>query len=178
MFVYERSWTCLHFVVYYEFPDRILKTMLLQTRSRELIDFRTFNQETALHLAARRGNKAGAVVLLQAGARVDLLDHMSRTPLLTALHCQNDAMVRLMVLAGASVNRTPGSTRPPPLHTVVARNNLLLTRLMLEHGSVVVDLRNDDLNWTVIHLACESGKWFFDVLFHISIRLTKLLIKR
>ncbi|XP_060872400.1 ankyrin-3-like [Metopolophium dirhodum] len=150
------GWTCLHFVVFYEFPDRILKTMLLQTCGRELIDSRTFKQKTALHLAARRGNEAAAVTLLRAGARVDLLDHKSRTPLLTALHWQNDAMVRLMVLAGANVNRAPGSTRAP-LHTVVARNNLLLTRLMLEHGSVVVDLRNDDLNWTVIHSACESG---------------------
>jgi len=136
--------------------------MLLQTCGRELIDFRTFKQETALHLAARRGNEAGAVALLRAGARVDLLDHKSRTPLLTALHWQNDAMVRLMVLSGANVNRAPGSTRAP-LHTVVARNNLLLTRLMLEHGSIVVDLSNDDLNGTVIHSACESGKCFFDV---------------
>jgi len=88
---------------------------------------------------------------------VDLLDQKSRTPLLTALRWQKDAMVRLMVLAGANVNRAPGSTRAP-LHTVVARNNVFMTRLMLKHGSVVVDLRNDDLNWTVIHSACESGK--------------------
>jgi len=133
--------------------------MLMQTCGRELIDFRTFNQETALHLAARRGNEAGAVALLQAGAQVDLLDHKSRTPLLTALKWRkNDSMVKAMIMAGANVNRMPGSSRAP-LHLVVARNNVLLTRLMLEHGSIVVDLHNDDLNWTVIHSACESGEW-------------------
>jgi ankyrin repeat protein len=131
--------------------------MVLRKNGRELLDFRTFKQETALHLAARRGNEAAAVALLQAGARVDVLDHKSRTPLLTALHWQKDAVARLMVLAGANVNRTPGSSRAP-LHTVVARNNVSLMRLMLEHGSVVVDLHNDDLNWTVVHSACESGK--------------------
>lgn len=134
--------------------------MFMKTCGRELIDFQTFNQETALHLAARRGNEAGVVALLQAGARVDLLDNKFRTPLLTALFWQqNDAMVKLMVLAGASVNRVPGSSLAPLL-MVVARNNLLLTQLMLEHGSVVVDLKNDDLNWTIIHSACQAGKWF------------------
>lgn len=156
------SWTCLHFAVYYQFPVRILQMMVLRNRSGELIDFRTSNQQTALHLAAKRGNETAAAELLRAGARVDPLDHKCRTPLLTALHWQKDAMVRLMVLAGASVNRATGSTRAP-LHTVVARNDVSLTRLMLEHGSVVVDMRNDDLNWTVVHSACESGKRDFGV---------------
>lgn len=159
MCVCERSWTCLHFAVFSGLPVRTLQMMLMQTCGRELIDFRTSNQETALHLAARRGNEAAVVALLQAGARVDLLDHKSRTPLLTALKWRkNDSMVRLMILAGASVNRMPGSSRAP-LHLAVARNNVLLTRLMLEHGCVVVDMHNDCLNWTVIHAACESGKW-------------------
>lgn len=151
------GWTCLHFAVFSGLPVWTLQMMLMQTCGRELIDFRTSNQETALHLAARRGNEAAVVALLQAGARVDLLDHKSRTPLLTALKWRkNDSMVRLMILAGASVNRMPGSSRAP-LHLAVARNNVLLTRLMLEHGCVVVDMHNDCLNWTVIHAACESG---------------------
>jgi len=145
--------------------------MLTKTCGPELIDFQTFNQETALHLAARRGNEAAAVALLRAGARVDLLDNKFRTPLMSSLFWQqNDAMVRLMVLAGASVNRVTGSSLAPLL-MVVARNNLLLTRLMLEHGSVVVDLKNDDLNWTIIHSACQAGKWFSIFLSKDSFRM-------
>ncbi|XP_025192537.1 ankyrin-1-like [Melanaphis sacchari] len=150
------GWTCLHFAVFYEFPVQILQTMVLRTNDRKLIDFRTYKQETALHLAAKRGNEEAAAVLLRAGASIDIFDHKSRTPLLTALHWQKDTVARLMVLAGACVNRTPGSSRAP-LQLAVARNNVSLMRLMLEHGSVVVDLYNDDLDWTVIHSACESG---------------------
>ncbi|XP_050440490.1 ankyrin-3-like [Adelges cooleyi] len=148
-------WTCLHFAVYFQFPQRIL-AMILQNCSKKLIDFKTCNQETALHLAAKRGNEMAAFTLLRAGATVNSLDCRSRTPLLTALHWQNEMVARFIVHAGANVNRVPGSIQTP-LHAAVARNNLSLVQLMLEHGAQVVDLDNEDIDWTVIHSACETG---------------------
>lgn len=98
-----------------------------------------------------------AYSLVRAGAQVNVIDCKSRTPLLTALHWKNDPVARFLVHAGASVNRVPGSVQAP-LQVVVTSNNLPLARLMLEYGAVVVDLLKDDLNWTVIHSTCESGK--------------------
>ncbi|XP_050548796.1 ankyrin-1-like [Daktulosphaira vitifoliae] len=148
-------WTCLHFAVYYQFPNRIL-VAIMQNCTKKLIDFKTCNQETALHLAAKRGNETAAFVLLRSGASVNGLDCRSRTPLLTALHWQNETVARFIIYSGANVNRVPGSIQTP-LHAAVARNNLSLVQLMLEHGAKVVDLKNDDLDWTVIHSACETG---------------------
>lgn len=141
--------------VYYDFSVRIIMTML--EKNRELIDFRTCKRETALHLAAKRGNEMAASALLRAGARTDAIDYKSRTPLLTAIHWRNDAVAAYIVRAGAALCRVTGS-KQAPLHAAVARHNLQLALLMLEHGALVVDPRDDDLNWTVIHMACESGK--------------------
>lgn len=149
----------MHLVVYYGFPYRILVTMLEKHAGRreQLIELRTCNQETALHLAAERGNDAAAYLLLRAGASTDAVDCKSRTPLLTALHWHRDTVARFIVSAGASVNRVPGSAWPP-LHAAVARNDSSLVQLLLEQGAVVVDPRDDDLDRTIIHEVCESGK--------------------
>lgn len=160
----RRRWTCLHFAVYHEYPVRTLATMLQEESDRagggsplQLLDTRTRDQETALHLAARRGNEDAAWTLLRAGAPADPLDRKSRTPLLTALRWRHDAVARCLVYAGASVNRVPGSVSAP-LDVAVAHDHLALVRLMLERGSVVVDLCNDDLDRTIIHSVCETGK--------------------
>lgn len=158
--MYMHRWTCLHLAVYYDYPHRTL-LMILDGygASKRSVDSRTCNQETALHLAAKRGNGAAAAELLRAGAHVDAVDRKNRTPLLTAMHRQKDAVAALLVQAGASMNHVAGSAGAP-LHAAVARNHLSLARLMLEHGSVVVDPRggDDHLDWTVVHSACESGK--------------------
>lgn len=164
--------------MYHEYPVQTLATMLQEESDRaggggggrplRLLDMRTRNQETALHLAARRGNEDAAWTLLRAGAPADPVDRKSRTPLLTALRWRHDAVARCLVYAGASVNRVPGSGSAP-LDVAVAGNHLTLARLMLERGSVVVDLRNDDLDRTIIHSVCESGKYTSSTVLHLFV---------
>lgn len=149
--------------VHHGYPVRILMAMLDDKRSggQRLVDWRTSDrlQETALHMAAKRGDCAAALVLIRAGARVDPPDRRRRTPLLVALHGRRDDVARLLVYGGADVNDDRG---PPgqasPLRVAVARENAVMVRFLLERGAVVVDPRTDDLNWTVVHTACESGK--------------------
>uniref|UniRef100_A0A2S2PZN6 Ankyrin-3 n=1 Tax=Sipha flava TaxID=143950 RepID=A0A2S2PZN6_9HEMI len=167
------GWTCLHFAVYYEYSYRTLLMVLHKyVASKRSVDSRTFNQETALHLAARRGNVVAAAALLQAGAHVDAVDRKNKTPLLAAVHRHKDAVAELLVRAGASVNRVAGSAGSP-LHLAVARHHLPLVRLMLEHGSAVVDPRDgdDNMDWTVIHSVCESGELKTAIRTHASLYL-------
>lgn len=142
--------------VYHEHPYRTLATILAKC-APESIDFRTDDGETALHLAAKTDNETAAYALMRAGAAADALDCRSRTPLLTALHWRRHAVARLMVTCGVLVDRVPGSVQAP-LYAAVARNDATMVRLLLDHGAVVVDAHNDDLDRTVIHLACERGK--------------------
>lgn len=129
--------------------------------ARRLADWRTRDllQETALHMAAKRGDSAAALALIRAGARVNAPDRRRRTPLLVALHGRRDEVARLLVYAGADVNSGRG---PPgqasPLRVAVARENAAMVRFLLERGAVVADPRTDDLDWTVVHTACESGE--------------------
>lgn len=151
-------WTGLHVAVYYEHPYPILMMMLEKCSANEgLIDCRTRDQETALHLAAIKGNCDAAFALIQAGAELNPVDKEFRTPLLAALHYRQDHLTGLLVCSGASVNRVTGSILVP-LQEAVSRENLAVARLMLERGAVVVDPCFDDLNWTVIHTVCETGK--------------------
>lgn len=136
-----------------------------------LINFQTCKQETALHLAAKRGNDNAAITLVRAGACMDVINCKSRTPLLTAIHWGKDAVAAYMVRAGASLYRVPGS-KHAPLRAAVAHHNLQLVRLMLEHGAQVVDPYDDDLNWTVVHMTCETCKLhltldYFNIVYNL-----------
>lgn len=163
-FSYAHRWTCIHLAVHHGYPVRILTAMLDNGRSggaQRLVDWRTRDllQETALHMAAKRGDCAATLALIRAGARVNPPDRRRRTPLLVALHGRRDDVARLLVYAGADVNNgrgQPGQTSP--LRVAVARENAAMVRFLLERGAVVVDPRTDDLDWTVVHAACESGE--------------------
>lgn len=148
----------MHIAVFFKFPDDILFSILKKyTAIENMIDFQTVKMETAVHLAVDRGNLNAIFGLFTCGANMNLLDAESRTPLLIALDSQNYIMAQFIIMFGASPNRIPGSTEEPPLSKVVTSNNVLLAQLMLKFGAMVVDIHNDDLNWTVIHKACYIG---------------------
>lgn len=125
--------------------------------NKNIIDFQTSEMETAMHLAAYRDNIIAISMLFQFGANINLLDAKSRTPLLTALDHRNHSVVKYIVMADAELNWIPGCSREPPLHLVVTQNYVSIAQLMLAYGAIVVDMQNDDLDWTVIHMACENG---------------------
>jgi len=150
-----RFWTCLHYAVYFNYPSSML-SLILDKYTENYLNFPSKNEETALHLAARKGNKIAAIALVQAGANVDALDCKNYTPLLTALNYHKDGVSRIIVYGGADVNIAVDDESP--LIIAVARESLSLVRLFLEHGAFVVKPGEKDLNWTSIHTMCTTGK--------------------
>jgi len=130
--------------------------MAVERGDEALIDSRTRDQETALHLAAKKGYEAAALVLIRAGARLDPVDRGCRTPLLIAVQRCWYSVARCLVDAGAAVNRVPGAHGQSPLHAAVACEDPSTVQLLLDHGAVVVGPRNE-LDWTIVHRVCESG---------------------
>ena len=68
---------------------------------------------TLLHLAARHGREAIAVLLLENGATVDMLDQEGHTPLHLAAFEGFEAIVRLLLTNGAKLNTTSRHGRTP-----------------------------------------------------------------
>lgn len=56
---------------------------------------------TPLHMTARRGNVALAVILLDAGAQLEIADSGGETPLRRAVNCSQGGMVDLLLARGA-----------------------------------------------------------------------------
>jgi acyl-CoA-binding protein len=68
--------------------------------------------QTALHLAADRGQLEAVTTLLSHGANIDVQDEDGLTPLHTAVMCEHEDVVRVLLEGGADFNLedTDGST--------------------------------------------------------------------
>lgn len=107
---------------------------------------------TPLHLAAdwwAKGRTEVAEMLLDAGARVNVFDKRSRTPLHTAVESLQLPVARLLLARGADANAQHGFT---PLHQAWAPP---IMRLLLEHGADV-NARSPD-GATPLHEAAQQG---------------------
>jgi len=69
---------------------------------------------TALHMAARRGNRQIAEVLLDCGANIDARDCLGDTPLRRSVNCDQVQVASLLLASGADVHST-GSKGLTPL---------------------------------------------------------------
>jgi hemoglobin len=87
--------------------------------------------QTSLHMAARRGNLAIAQVLLDGGAALEARDKKGETPLRRAVNCGHPEFVSLLLARGADVNSRDkqGCT---PLH---AARRPEMVALLREHGA-------------------------------------------
>ena len=66
---------------------------------------------TPLELASRLGFQEGAQLLVEQHARVDEANSAGETPLITAVHRKDIAMMRLLLKAGANPDRADNSGR-------------------------------------------------------------------
>jgi len=69
------------------------------------------NGVTPLMLASQTGQTDAVVALARSGARVDVPNDAGETPLISAVHNRNLAMVRLLLAAGANPDRADNSGR-------------------------------------------------------------------
>jgi hemoglobin len=88
--------------------------------------------QTPLHMAARRGNLAVAQALLDAGAALEARDKKGETPLRRAVNCGHPEFVSLLLARGADVNTRDRQGRTP----LQAARRPELVALLREHGAV------------------------------------------
>jgi ankyrin repeat protein len=107
---------------------------------------------TPLHVAAERGNVGAVRHLLESGARPDVTDEYTVTP----LHRTSDArIVELLLEAGAPLD-APDRDGATPLHRAVGRGRSeVAERLLAEGASVLVSDRDGR---TPLHWAAAGGR--------------------
>jgi hemoglobin len=88
--------------------------------------------QTPLHMAARRGNLAVAQVLLGAGAALEARDKKGETPLRRAVNCGHLEFVSLLLAHGADVNTRDRHGRTP----LQAARRPEMVALLRDHGAV------------------------------------------
>jgi len=87
--------------------------------------------QTPLHMAARRGNIAVAQALLDAGAALEARDKKGETPLRRAVNCGHPEFVSLLLARGADVNSRDKEGRTP----LQAARRPEMVALLREHGA-------------------------------------------
>lgn len=96
-----------------------------------------FGGLTPLHIACFSGNKGAAILLVDAGARLDALDNYKRTPLLFAVLNGDAELTELLLENGADpdIRADVPEKGTAPLHIAAEKNNLDIARLLVEAGA-------------------------------------------
>jgi hemoglobin len=88
--------------------------------------------QTPLHMAARRGNIAVAQALLDGGAALEARDKKGETPLRRAVNCDHPEFVSLLLAHGADVDTRDKQGRTP----LQAARRPEMVALLRDHGAV------------------------------------------
>jgi len=89
-------------------------------------------EQTPLHMAARRGNVRIAQALLDGGAALEARDKKGETPLRRAVNCGHPEVVSLLLAHGADVNTRDKKGRTP----LQAARRPDMVALLREHGAL------------------------------------------
>lgn len=112
---------------------------------------------TALHWAAQRGSVEIARLLIQAGARVDVLTRIGdHTPLHVAARAGHEAVIGDLLAAGADVNSAT-ATGATALHFASASGRADAIRLLLA-GGADADAREPEWGQTPLMFAAAAGR--------------------
>ena len=113
-----------------------------------------------LHIAALKGHKEMAQILIQSGADPNLVDSsrvsQCDTPLLMAVYKRKKEMAKLLIESGADVNmyNELGYT---PLHGAAEKGQKEIVKLLIENGADV-NAAKYKMGITPLHKAAEEGK--------------------
>ncbi|KAK7414638.1 hypothetical protein QQX98_006495 [Neonectria punicea] len=111
------------------------------------------DKEMLINLALRTNSKELIGLLLEKGARLDLVDSYEdtdgKTPLLMAVRSCSLDMVEFLLDNGASANYTPEEANSPLFSSTLRKPDLKKAKLLLERGADVHWKRDD--SWTPLH---------------------------
>ncbi|XP_061095759.1 ankyrin repeat domain-containing protein 12-like isoform X2 [Conger conger] len=103
------------------------------SRQKDKINKRNERGETALHLAAIRGDVKQVEELISLGADANVKDFAGWTPLHEACNLGHYDVAKVLISTGAEVN-TQGLDDDTPLHDASSSGHKDIVRLLLQHG--------------------------------------------
>lgn len=108
------------------------------------------HNDTPLHSACRKGHKDIAVLLLQLGAEVNVVNKFKVTPLIAACYSGHSETCRLLLQQGADLNRKAncGTTA---LHAACRKGYDELVDILLDHGADINTV--GPMGYTALHEA-------------------------
>lgn len=151
----NRGWMPIHEAAFSS-SAQCLQLLISSAPSKSYVKSKTFEGETALHLAAKRGSVQCAKLLLRAGADPSDLTNDETTPLFLAVESGCEDLVRLLLKFKAKVNGPHSCSGWNPLHQASLMERTDLIQLLLENG---VDKEcEDDFGIRPVFIAAQYGK--------------------
>jgi ankyrin repeat protein len=142
--------THLHYAALYGLHE--VAAFLIGEHSQEINARGLENEETALHVASRRGHLDVARLLLENGADTEAKDNEEHTALLWASRGGHVDVVRVLLEHGADVEtRDDFDVSPLERATIEGEGHLDVVRVLLEHGADATALNSENL--TPLHYA-------------------------
>ncbi|KAG8584140.1 hypothetical protein GDO81_008698 [Engystomops pustulosus] len=152
----NRGWMPIHEAAFSDAAP-CLQLLINSAKSRSYVKSKTFEGESALHLAAKGGSVRCTEILLRSGADPNDLTNDVTTPLFLAVESGCDAVVKLLLRYKANVNGPQSCSGWNPLHQASLMERTDLMQLLLENG---VDKESrDDFGITPLFIAAQYGKY-------------------
>ncbi|KAM8945439.1 ankyrin repeat and SOCS box protein 3 [Pelodytes ibericus] len=152
----NRGWMPIHEAAFSN-SSHCLQLLINTAPSRSYIKSKTFEGETALHLAAKSGSVRCAQLLLQAEADPDEVTNEETTPLFLAVENGHEDVVKLLIKTKAKINGPHSCSGWNPLHQASLMERTDIMQLLLESG---VDKEcEDDFGITPAFIAAQYGKY-------------------
>ncbi|KAG9347812.1 hypothetical protein JZ751_003827 [Albula glossodonta] len=111
------------------------------SKQKDKVNKRNERGETALHMAAIRGDAKQVKELIGLGADVNVKDFAGWTPLHEACNLGHYDVAKVLIAAGAEVN-TQGLDNDTPLHDASSSGHGDIVRLLLQHGGNAFQANN------------------------------------